>query len=182
MKIAILGRGNIGGNLKAKFERAGHDVDAFGREGGDASLADVVVVAVPSGAIRDAFRRVTGYQGKITIDATNVFGPREDRIGTMTDLIKSLGAGPAAKAFNTNFAEGIALNDRESIRPGNLYASDPEATVVVEQLIRDAGFEPIRLGDLSRARILEDQAQLNIALIETLGVPFFYRYYPAAGR
>jgi len=48
-------------------------VTELGPEGGDASEADAVLVAVPSGAIDDALSRVTGLEGKVVIDATNDF-------------------------------------------------------------------------------------------------------------
>src|SRR5690349_15119003 len=47
MKITCIGRGNVGGGLAGFWESAGHEVQTLGREGGDASDADVVVVAVP---------------------------------------------------------------------------------------------------------------------------------------
>src|SRR5213592_3736849 len=59
VKITTIGKGNIGGGLARLWERAGHDVTTLGSEGGDASEADVVLVAVPSGAIADALARVT---------------------------------------------------------------------------------------------------------------------------
>lgn len=46
----------------------------LGPDGGDASEADAVLVAVPSGAIDEALSRVTGLEGKVVIDATNDFG------------------------------------------------------------------------------------------------------------
>src|SRR5919109_5127161 len=73
MKIITIGRGNIGGGLARRWERAGHDVTTLGSEGGDASGADVVLVAVPSDAISDALRKVSGLEGKTAIDATNAF-------------------------------------------------------------------------------------------------------------
>src|SRR5919106_5964783 len=51
MNITVIGRGNVGGALAGLWERAGHTAAAMGRGGGDASDADVVFVAVPSGAI-----------------------------------------------------------------------------------------------------------------------------------
>src|SRR5215211_7395082 len=37
MKIAVIGRGNVGGGLADFWERAGHEVNRIGREGGDIS-------------------------------------------------------------------------------------------------------------------------------------------------
>jgi prephenate dehydrogenase len=51
MNITTIGRGNVGGGLAHRWEKAGHTVTQLGRDGGDASDADVVLVAVPSGAI-----------------------------------------------------------------------------------------------------------------------------------
>ena len=79
MNITIIGRGNVGGGLAKSWQKAGHAVNPLGREGGDGSAADVVVVAVPSGAIADALGKVSGIEGKVTIDATNAYGGRDER-------------------------------------------------------------------------------------------------------
>ena len=42
------------------------------------------------------------------------------------------------------------------MRPSCLYAADDDAREVTEQLIRDAGYEPVGLGGLENARALED--------------------------
>ncbi len=67
MNIAVIGRGNVGGGLTRLWEQAGHSVQSFGRDGGDASSAGVLVVAVPSGEIADALDKVKGIDGKVTI-------------------------------------------------------------------------------------------------------------------
>ena len=40
MKIAVVGKGNVGGGLADLWEKAGHDVQRIGSEGGDVSEAD----------------------------------------------------------------------------------------------------------------------------------------------
>jgi hypothetical protein len=67
MNIAVIGRGNVGGGLARRWERAGHTITRIGRDGGDAADAQVALVAVPSGAITDALGKVGGLQGKVTI-------------------------------------------------------------------------------------------------------------------
>ena len=59
--------------------------------------------------------------------------------------------------------------------PSNLYAADDEAKEVVEQLSRDAGFEPVSAGGLDNARLLEDHLAFMSAVSKGLG-RFFYRY------
>ena len=54
MKIAVVGKGNVGGGLADRWERAGHEVTRIGKEGGDVSDADAVLVAVPGAAVPDA--------------------------------------------------------------------------------------------------------------------------------
>jgi 8-hydroxy-5-deazaflavin:NADPH oxidoreductase len=49
MRIAVVGKGNVGGGLADRWEKAGHDVARIGREGGDVSDADAVLFAVPGG-------------------------------------------------------------------------------------------------------------------------------------
>jgi 8-hydroxy-5-deazaflavin:NADPH oxidoreductase len=156
VKITTVGKGNIGGGLARLWEQAGHDVTTLGREGGDASDADVVIVAVPSGAISEALGNVTGLEGKIAIDACNAFTGRNEEYESFAHEVKAHTNGPVAKAFNANFA---ALYDRigeQRVRPSCLYAADDEAREVTVQLIRDAGYEPVSLGGLESARALED--------------------------
>lgn len=62
MKITTIGRGNIGGTLGRLWASAGHEVTQLGREGGDTSDADVVLVAVLSGAVPDALTRRTQHR------------------------------------------------------------------------------------------------------------------------
>ena len=66
--------GNGGGALADLWERADHEVTRIGREGGDISDAEAVVVAVHGGAIRKALDNVQGIEGKTIIDAANLLG------------------------------------------------------------------------------------------------------------
>src|SRR5215212_4736730 len=104
VKITTIGKGNIGGGLARLWEQAGHEVTTLGSEGGDASGADVVLVAVPSGAIADALSKVSGLQGKIAIDAANAFTGRNEQHESLAHEVKAHTGGPVAKAFNANFA------------------------------------------------------------------------------
>ncbi|MDQ5821021.1 MAG: dinucleotide-binding protein [Actinomycetota bacterium] len=156
MNITVVGRGNVGGGLAARWRKAGHQVQEVGKDGGDATYFDAALVAVPSGAIGDALGQVSGLEGKIVIDATNAFGGRNDEFPSLAHEVKSHTKGPVAKAFNLNFAKLYDKIDEQPERPGSLYAADDEAREVVEQLIRDAGFDPVFTGGLEHARALED--------------------------
>ena len=181
MNITVIGRGNVGGGLARRWERAGHAVTAIGRDGGDAWGADAVLVAVPGGQVADALGKVSGLAGKITIDATNAFGGRNEQFESLAHEVKSIVGGPVAKSFNTNFAVLYDQIDEQRVPPGNLFAAEDEARAVTEQLIRDAGFEPVFVGGLENARLLEDQMAL-ISAINRGGLGRFFYRYAAPGR
>ena len=175
MKIAVIGRGNVGGGLARLWQQAGHEVSSFGRDGGDASGADVLVVAVPSGEIAAALGKVTGIAGKVTIDATNAFHGRNDAFESLAHEVKSIVGGPTAKSFNINFAAVYDEIPKQRARPSNLYAAEDGAREATEQLIRDAGYDPVSVGGLENARALEDHIGLVFAINQAGLGPFLYR-------
>lgn len=179
MKITTVGRGNIGGGLGELWAKAGHEVTAIGREGGDVSDADAVLIAVPGAAVDEALGGIQGLEGKTVIDATNLVGAEPPAGFTSNaEFIKSQTGGPTAKSFNLNFA---ALFDRlgsTKERPGNLWCGDQDARGVVEQLIRDAGYDPIYAGGLENAGFQEQFLNLMFAINRGGLGSFFYRMAP----
>ena len=178
MRIVVVGRGNVGGGLARLWQSAGHEVVSLGRDGGDASDADVVVVAVPGNAIREALAKVTGLAGKITIDATNSFSGPRDGFPSLAAEVKSIVGGPTAKSFSTNFASLYDQIAAQRHPPSNVFAADADARKVTEQLIRDAGFEPVYAGGLDNARTLEDHIAYSMMLARSEIGPHFYRLAP----
>jgi predicted dinucleotide-binding enzyme len=176
MKITVVGRGNVGGGLARLWQAAGHEVDSLGSDGGDASDADVVVVAVPSGAIADALGKVSGVEGKVTIDTTNAFAGRNEDFESLAHEVKSIVGGPTAKSFNLNFAALYDEIGNQRARPANIYAAEDGAREATEQLIRDAGYEPVYAGGLDQARALEDHLGLMMAISRGGVGQHFYRY------
>jgi predicted dinucleotide-binding enzyme len=176
VKITTIGRGNIGGGLARLWQQAGHEVTTLGREGGDASDADVVLVAVPSGSISEALEKVTGLEGKTAIDSANAFTGRNEQYDSLAHEVKAHTNGPTAKAFNANFATLYDRVAEQRVRPSCLYAADEAAREVTEQLIRDAGYEPVGVGGLESARALEDFVPGVFTKIGQV----FYRFAPPA--
>lgn len=176
MNITVIGRGNVGGGLARRWESAGHTVTAIGREGGDASNADAVLIAVPSDEIADALGKVSGLEGKIAIDATNAARGRDGEFESLAHQVKAIVRGPTAKAFNTNFARLYDQVDEQRLPPSNLYAADDDARETTEQLIRDAGYDPVYVGGLDMARALEDHLAFMSAVNQGGMGFFFYRY------
>jgi predicted dinucleotide-binding enzyme len=177
MNITVIGRGNVGGGLAQRWRAAGHEVQELGRDGGDASAADAIVVAVPSGEIEAALGRVDGLDGKITIDATNAVRDRPSEVESLAHQVKAIVGGPTAKSFNLNFANIYDEIDGQSERPANIFAAEDDARSVTEQLSRDAGYEPVYAGGLDAARMLEDHLALMFAINRAGLGPFFYRMW-----
>ena len=174
MKIVTIGRGNIGAGLAGLWRSAGHEVEGLGRDGGDASGADVVLVAVPGEQISPALSAVSGLEGKIAIDATNVLPERHGDFPSYAEEVKSFTHAPVAKSFNMNFAGLYGAVGQQRVRPSNWYVADQGAVEVTEQLITDAGYDPVRVGDLTRARDFENAVWLLMGIHPVGGL--FYRF------
>lgn len=176
MKIAVVGRGNVGGGLADRWEAAGHDVTRIGKDGGDVSAADAVLLAVPGAGIAEVFETVAGWDGKTVIDATNLFGDVRPPAGfaSNAEFVKSKTNGPTAKSFNLNFARVYDQLDATKSKPSNIWTGDEEARETVEQLNRDAGYEPVFAGGLEKAAVQEQGMGLFGAISQANG-PFFYR-------
>jgi predicted dinucleotide-binding enzyme len=179
MRVAVVGRGNVGGGLGDLWEQAGHEVTRIGRDGGDVSDVAAVLVAVPGAAIAEAFETVTGWEGRTAIDATNLVGvdPPEG-FASNAEFVKSRTGGPTVKAFNANFMSLLGQIGRARAKPGNLWCGDEEARPVVEQLIGDAGYEPIYAGGLENAALQERLVLLFFGIARGGMGQFFYRMAP----
>jgi 8-hydroxy-5-deazaflavin:NADPH oxidoreductase len=178
MRITVFGKGNVGGGLADQWAPAGHQVTRLGRDGGDVSNADVVLVAVPGELVVEALGRLTGVEGKTVIDATNRIGvgPPEG-FASNAEFVKSRTGGPTAKSFNVNFASLLGRLREARVRPSNLWCGDEEARGVVEQLNRDAGYEPVYMGPLERAARQEAIVDVIFAISQEMG-EYVYRFAP----
>jgi predicted dinucleotide-binding enzyme len=179
MRIAVIGKGNIGGSLGSKWRAAGHDVVYGARDGsgegpggapvrgiGDALKdADVVVLAVPGQVVADVVtEHGAALASKTVIDAVNRIGaPEFDSRAIIAD------AAPQARyvrAFNSlgweNFADPM---------PGTnmFFAADPDARATAEELIKAVGLEPAFLGDANATTTVDGLLPLWFALVRQNG-------------
>jgi 8-hydroxy-5-deazaflavin:NADPH oxidoreductase len=178
MKVAVVGKGNVGGGLADRWERAGHEVTRIGSDGGDVSDADAVLLAVPGGAVADAFETVKGWEGKTVIDATNLIGAEPPSgFASNAEFVKSKTNGPTAKSFNLNFARLYDELDSAERRPSNIWSGDEEARGIVEELNRDAGYDPVYAGGMEKTAVQEQGIALIFAISQASG-PYLYRIAP----
>lgn len=179
MQVAVVGRGNVGGGLSDLWERAGHEVNRIGRDGGDVSDADAVLIAVPGGAVADAFETVTGWEGRTVLDATNLIGAEPPGgFASNAEFIKSRTGGPTAKCFNINFMSLLGRLGETQATPSNMWCGDEEAREAAERLSRDAGYEPVYAGGLENAAAQEAYIKLVFAIAQGGMGPFLYRMAP----
>ena len=160
MNIVVIGRGNRRPGLAALWRKAGHEVTALGRRGGDACGADVVVMAVPGPAISAALGQVTGLAGKIAI---NAFPSRNEAFPSLAEEVKSVTGAPVAKSFDLNFA---ALYDQfaaQRVPPGSCDVAEDGARDITGQFMTDADYDPVPLGGLDKARAVEDLTWVLVA-------------------
>jgi predicted dinucleotide-binding enzyme len=177
MKIAVYGKGHVGGGLADLWEQKGHSVTRLGRDGGDVSAVEVILIAVPGDKLSESLGKLKGAKNKTVIDATNLIGGAKPPAGfaSNAEFIKSKTNGPTAKSFNINFA---ALYDRlgeARAKPSNVWCGDQEARTAVEQLSRDAGYEPVCMGPLANAAAQESLLGPVFAIAQSGMGPFVYR-------
>jgi hypothetical protein len=182
MRIGIIGSGRQGGALGLQWAKAGHEVLFSSRNPGNlkdlvakagpkaragtpaeaAKFGDVILIAVPYGELPNVARdNVAFMKGKIVIDVGN---PRVDRDGPMAAEALKKGTGIASAEYLPGVRLVRALNalsfvqvERDAHRAGEklgipVAGDDKQAVDTVVQLVTDAGFDPVVVGGLARAR------------------------------
>jgi 8-hydroxy-5-deazaflavin:NADPH oxidoreductase len=181
LRIGIIGSGNMGGGLGTAWAKAGHKVFFSSRNPDElkelvasagpnsqagtpdeaAKFGEVVLIAVPYGALPQVGRDYSQLMaGKVVIDLGN---PRADRDGPMADEAIAKGTGIASaeylpgvrlvrafSAISVNMIGTRAANGEKIGMP--IAGNDPEAVEIARSLVVDAGFEPVIVGRLERAR------------------------------
>jgi predicted dinucleotide-binding enzyme len=173
--VGIIGRGNVGSALERGLTGAGYQVRTTGKDPAQVAevgrWADVVVLAVPYGARKDALANLgDGVRGKTLVDVTNAlsgdmeYAGRLDRSGAEEVQEQAPGA-KVVKAFNTVFAQNMPTG-QASGEPLTLFAAsdDADAKRTVLAMGEALGFDPVDAGPLEHARWLEPLGYLNIAL------------------
>lgn len=183
--IAIIGAGNVGGTLGKRFAEVGYEVfygvpnpaeyenknlaGTIGTVSEAAKNADVILLAVPFGAVEEALKNCGDLTGKIVIDATNPLTMGENGL-SLTVGFESSGAekvvelakgAKVVKCFNqTGFNNMADPNNSMMFVCGN----DAEANETVRKLAGKIGFDALAIGGITNARLLEPLAMLWIHL------------------
>jgi predicted dinucleotide-binding enzyme len=199
MKIAVIGMGSVGGTLGRRWAEAGHAVTYGVRNPGDpkaaagargdrlatvaaaAADAEVITLAVPWEAVKDALASAGDLAGKVVLDCTNPLAPDLSglEVGHTTsgaeEVAKLAPGARVVKIFNTTGSNNMGDPDYGGTPATMLYAGDDAgAKSIAAALARDLGFDPIDLGPLAAARLLEPMALawIWLALRQGLGRDF----------
>jgi predicted dinucleotide-binding enzyme len=195
MKIGIIGTGRIGGTLAKLWVAAGHEVLMSSRHPDQlkplakalgprarvgtpkeaAAFGDVVLVSVPYKALPELGRDLKAeLAGKIVLDTCN---PYPGRDGDMANEARKKGTGVASpeflpgtrlvRAFNAINAGSLASEaHRKAPLVGiPLAGDDAEALKVAQRLVTDAGFDPVVVGGLARAKDFDVGAPVYTKLL-----------------
>ena len=182
LKIGIIGTGHIGGALASLWVAAGHEVLMSSRHPEElqalahslgprahvgtpreaAQFGEVVLISVPYGATPQVGKDLKSeLAGKVVLDTGN---PYPERDGQMAVEARRKGTGVASAEFLPGVRLVRAFNAinsgdlrSEAHRKGQpiaipLAGDDAEALKVAEALVRDAGFAPVVVGPLAKAR------------------------------
>ncbi|EER60867.1 NADP oxidoreductase coenzyme F420-dependent [Acidovorax delafieldii 2AN] len=182
LRIGVIGAGWLGGTVGRSWVRAGHEVMFSARDldkvradiaglGAKASVGSpqqaaafgsVLLFAVPYDALPDLGRDLAAsLRGKVVLDACN---PPPGSTTPLTRDAEEAGVGlmsarllPGARlvrAFSAVDATAIESSaGRSSGKLGvPLAGDDDDAVQVAARLVRDAGCEPVIVGDLKAAR------------------------------
>lgn len=192
-RIAIIGAGNVGGNLGKRLSQSGFEVRFGVREGTDvkallaecgknasssglaeaAAFGDVVFLAVPGPVALDVARSLAdALAGKIVVDCNNPLTWKDGPVWAPTaegslaaSIAKAAPSARVVKGFNTFGAEHHE-NPGLTGSPVSVYlaSDDAEAKKRVSDVATKSGFAPIDAGPLRNAGVLENVAILWIHL------------------
>jgi predicted dinucleotide-binding enzyme len=172
--ISIIGTGTMGQAIGSVLGKGGHSVELLGHgDAGQPITGDVVVLAVPYGALADVVAtRGEQLAGKVVVDITNPLNFQTfDSLTVAADgsataeLAQALPQSRVLKAFNTTFAATLAATTVGGEPTTVLIAGDDaEAKALLANLLTEGGLQAVDAGALSRARELEALGFLQITL------------------
>jgi hypothetical protein len=195
MRIAVIGAGKVGTTLGRGWTRRRHQVTYGVRDPSSAKAAalaqggvqvtaptqaversEVVVLATPWAATKDAVEALGDLGGRPLLDATNPIGPGLTLAvgdgGSGGELVQAWApTARVVKIFNTTGVENMASPVYGDQAATMFYCGDDEAAcAVAAKLATDLGFDAVSAGPLRNARLLEPLALLWIDLARGQGV------------
>ena len=186
--VTIIGAGNMGAAIAGVVTKGGNTVQVLSTNPekasatipaathgavGESITGDVVILALPYGAVDDVLSQYAGrLDGKVVVDLTNPVD-----FATFDSLVVPAGSSAAAviaetlpgssvlKAFNTTFAATLASGSVGAERTTVLIAGDDTAAKAdLAAIIEAGGLRAVDAGPLKRAHELEALGFLQLSL------------------
>lgn len=152
-------------NIKVEVELLGSRAHATNLEDA-ASKGDVIFVAIPYEALESTYKHLgKSLANKIVIEASNPWGISaqggivstldNETAGTRTARL--LPESKVARAFSHVMSELIVSRGKRHPLEWavGIAADTTDTSAVVEQLVRDAGYTPVNVGNLAESAILD---------------------------
>lgn len=197
-RIAVIGSGNVGGNLGTRLSNSGFEVKFGVRDVDDkvkavlaktkgatagtpeeaAKWADVVFMAVPGSAALDVTKNLANHlEGKVLVDCNNALTWKDGPVwtpppeGSLAQAIAKAAPGARViKGFNTFGAE-FHLDPNHAGRQADVFfaGDDAEAKKTIAEIATKGGWRPVDAGPLRNSGVLENLAILWIHLAMAAG-------------
>lgn len=198
MNIGIIGAGKVGAALGSIWTAKGHTV-IYGvrnplaphvqtvleqsehkasavRVKEAAEKSDIIVLATPWDAVGEVAFQLIGMSGKILIDCTNPVKPNPQwplaqGASAAEEIAKRLPGFRVVKAFNT-----LGAGNLSDVTFGAVHADaficgdDADAKRTVVELAKEIGLDPVDVGGLKSAEMLESLAKLWITIAYNQGI------------
>lgn len=195
MNIAIIGTGNVGSTLAAKWAKAGHTIrlgvrDTYNFKGKDlldnpnttlhsmpdaVQQSDIILLATPAVAAVEVARALGMTDGKVIIDAMNIVGARgpQGYSNTSDAILDNTDTPHVVKCFNTtgyNNMEDPVYNGQSL----DMFVCGDSARgkEVAIQLAKDASFGACYdVGGNDKFQLMEQFALfwINLAMFQGMG-------------
>jgi predicted dinucleotide-binding enzyme len=184
--VTVIGAGNMGSAIAWRVIAGGNEAQVLTRQPlkvaipgakhgavGDPVTGDIVVLALPYGAVAEVLDRYAGQlDGKVLVDPTNPLD-----LSTFDSLVVPAGSSAAEviaqavpgasvlKAFNTNFAAtltsgAVGHEDTTVLIAGD----DDDAKSALAAVVEAGGLRAVDAGSLRRAHELEALGFLQLTL------------------
>lgn len=176
--VSIIGTGTMAQAIAGVLTRGGTTAELVGRDDELDAASDIVVLAVPYGAVADVVaRHGSALVGKTVVDISNpVDFSTFDSLTVPTDssataqVAAALPGSRVLKAFNTTMAASLttgvvtSTDGTTAVATVLIAGDDAPAKAALASLVEAGGLRAIDAGSLRRARELEAVGFLQISL------------------
>ena len=194
MKIAIIGAGNIGGNLAKGFVKAGHTIYLGVRNINDQKVQDLISKKISAHSISEAVAKANviitaaypqdtkeiaskfgDVSKKVIIDAMNTFRGKPESFNTTAEaLLSYTNCKDIVRCFNTTGWENIKNPKYRGVKIDMFVAGDSKkGKKIASKLAKEIGFDSVYdLGGNDSFNLMEEIVIVWVGLAKSLGRNF----------